>query len=198
MNFSKEIYQKIWDAALPYQDKRDDAGHAEIVTNFALKLCKIEDVNEEIVIPAAILHDIGWSQLSDKERFVIFYKKATKEEMLHIRLRHQEEGVKLAKKILEDVGYTSGSIRKIVEIISEHDTRKVFLSKEDGIMRDADKLWCFSKLGLGADHRRRKEGFSSYFKQLKENIDNRSFFFSESARKIARKEIEINKKGLGF
>ena len=24
----KEIFEKIWELALPYQDKRDDAGHA--------------------------------------------------------------------------------------------------------------------------------------------------------------------------
>lgn len=198
MEFSKEIYQKIWDAALPYQDKRDDAGHAEIVTKFAEKLCVSEKMDDDIVVPAAILHDIGWSRLSDEERFIIFKKDATKEDMLYIRKRHQEEGVKLARKILNNANYPAELINHIIEIISQHDTRKGFLSKEDGIMRDADKLWRYSRAGLEADHRRRKEGFPAHLEKLKIKIEAPGFFFSEMARKIALEELRINGKELGL
>ena len=54
----KEEFVKIWDMALPYQDKRDDKGHARIVTEYAIKLCSIENAEDKIVVPAAILHYI--------------------------------------------------------------------------------------------------------------------------------------------
>ena len=62
--YMEEIFQKIWDLAEEYQDKRDDEGHAKTVLEYAIKLLEILPANEKIVIPAAILHDIGWSQLS--------------------------------------------------------------------------------------------------------------------------------------
>lgn len=195
MNFSKEVYQKIWEAALPYQDKRDDVGHGEIVTKFAIKLCELEEMNDNIVIPAAILHDIGWSQLPEKERFHIFDSDITKEQLREIQIKHEQEGVKLAEKILSKIGYPSGFIKTILEIISQHDTRSGFFSKEDGTMRDADKLWRFSKIGFDADIRRRGVTFNEWHNYLEKNIDEQGFFFSESAKLLAREELKDRKKG---
>lgn len=189
MEFSKEEFQKIWDLALPYQDKRDDSGHAEIVTKFALELCEMEKADGDIVIPAAILHDIGWSQLSEKERFIIFNPIVTRDEMLHVRIRHQKEGVKLAEEILEKLEYPSEKIKQILEIISQHDTRKGFFSPEDGIMRDADKLWRFSKIGVDADIRRRGMPFDEYYNRMEKIIEEENFFYSESAKFLAREEL---------
>lgn len=189
MNFSKDIFQKIWEAALPYQDKRDDVGHAEIVTKFAMKLCELEEANGDIVIPAAILHDIGWSQLPEKEKYLIFNSGATKEEKNDVRIRHQEEGVKLARGILEKMKYAPEIIEKILEIISQHDTRKGFFSKEDGIMRDADKLWRFSKTGHDADVKRKGITFDERHNHLMAQIEEENFFYSESAKLLAREEL---------
>lgn len=194
MVFSKEIYQKIWQAALPHQDKRDDVGHAEIVTTFAIKLCELEKADGDIVVPAAILHDIGWSQVSEKERFHIFDSNITKEQLREIQIKHEQKGVKLAQGISEKLGYSPETIEKILEIVSQHDTRKGFLSREDGIMRDADKLWRFSKVGFDADIRRRGVTFDEWHDYLEKNIDMSGFFFSESAKRLAREELEARKK----
>ena len=56
----KHIFEKVWELALPYQDKRDDRGHAEVTFNYAKRLAKLEEGNKEIILPAIILHDIGW------------------------------------------------------------------------------------------------------------------------------------------
>lgn len=189
INFTKEEFQKIWEAALPFQDKRDDVGHAEIVTKFAIKLCESEQANCDVVIPAAILHDIGWSQLSEKEKFLIFNEKASRSDLLNARFRHQEEGIKLAREILNKVNYPSDLSEKIIEIVSQHDTRKDFLSKEDGIMRDADKLWRFCRVGFDADIRRRKIAFDDYYNRMERKIEEEDFFFSELAKSLAREEL---------
>ena len=67
----KEIFEKIWELALPYQDKRDDSGHAATSLKYALQLVELENGDEDVIIPAIILHDVGWSQLV-KERIIRF------------------------------------------------------------------------------------------------------------------------------
>jgi putative nucleotidyltransferase with HDIG domain len=189
MEFSKEIYQIIWEAALPYQDKRDDAGHAEIVTKFSVKLCELEKANGDVVIPAAILHDIGWSRLSREEIQIGLGVDTAKDRMHEIRLKHQRESVDLGRKILEEIGYPPELMEKIIEIISQHDTREGFFSKEDGCMRDADKLWQFSQEGFEADIRRKKRTFQEHYAHNEKKINRPGYFFSESAREIAKQEI---------
>jgi HD superfamily phosphodiesterase len=119
----KEIFEKIWKLALPYQDKRDDKGHAQITTNYALQLLKTEMGNDEIVVPAIILHDIGWSQLDKKQRMIIFDHNATRDQKLNARYKHQDASVKFAKEILNQLNYSDDLINEITEIISQHDTR---------------------------------------------------------------------------
>jgi len=195
----KEIFEKIWELALPYQDKRDDEGHARSVTDFAFELLKTESADEDILIPAAILHDIGWSQLSEEERFYVFKNKITKEvEMktkskVNVRVKHELEGAKLAQKILEKVDYDKNRIKKIIKVIKQHDTGKNIISPEDRLMRDADKLWSFSKLGFQADIRRFGLFPKECYEMAVKRVDMPNYFNTESAKKIARKELEKNK-----
>ncbi len=190
----KAIFQKIWDLSWKYQNKRDDEGHVEIVVDSAVKLLKLIPANEDVVIPAAILHDIGWSKIPKEERFRIFAGDLISEENRLLRIRHQEEGVKLAKQILSKISYPEELTKHILEIISQHDTREGFLSPEEGIVRDADKMWIFSRKGFEADLRRRKESFAEwFFNQMKNKINNRKFFYSKEARKMAQDEFDKRK-----
>ncbi|HBI16599.1 MAG TPA: hypothetical protein DDY52_00350 [Candidatus Moranbacteria bacterium] len=186
----KDKYKKIWELALPYQDKRDDKGHAKIVTEYTFELCQIEKANEIVAVAAAILHDIGWSKLSQEERLNIFGSKITPEAEYEIRLKHQNESVKLAKKILNTAKYPIIYFKDIFEIISEHDTREGFLSSEDGVMRDADKLWRYSQKGFQADLSRNNFTFDFLYNKMLKNIDRKNYFCFDSARDIARQELE--------
>ncbi len=190
----KEVFEKIWELALPYQDKRDDKGHAEITTSYALKLLESERGNENVVVPAIILHDIGWSQLTKDERMTIFDHSATKDEKLRVRYRHQDEGVRLGKDILNQVNYTQNLIEEILDIISQHDTREGFISQDEGLARDADKLWRFSKTGFIADLIRNKFSFQQLYDKLTNKIELPNFFYSNKAKQIAYDELEIRKK----
>lgn len=189
----KEEFKNIWELALPYQDKRDDDGHARIVTEYAIKICEIENADDAIVVPAAILHDIGWSQLSKKDRLVIFDPDKTLEMEFAVRIKHQDESVKLAEKILNKVNYSPNFLKLILEIISQHDTRNGFFSNEDGAMRDADKLWQYSRIGFEADIKRNKFTFDFLYNKMMKKIDEKNFFFFESSKDIARKELKNRK-----
>lgn len=188
-----EIYKKIWDLALPYQDKRDDERHAETVLDYAVRLEKLEKADENVVIPATILHDIGWSQLQKEELLVIF-GNISKEDKIAVKKKHEKYGVELARQILKEVHYENGLINEILKIISGHDTRSGFISKNDGVVRDADKLWRFSEKGFWVDVKRKKTTFEALYQQRKEMMERDNFFYSETARKIAGCELEERRK----
>ena len=192
-----KVYKKIWDLAYKYQDKRDDRYHAKISTKFALILLKKTRAKKAIVLPAIILHDIGWSKLSKRDRFLTINanKQPKKSVYLKIRKKHEDEGKRLAKTILKKVNYPEKHIPHIIEIISGHDTRKGFYSKEDGIARDADKLWRYSKImfNLYINSKNKLRGkipFTKLYDLSKKEIDKKDFFYSKIAGTIARKELE--------
>jgi HD superfamily phosphodiesterase len=186
----KEIFGKIRELALPYQDKRDDAGHAEISLKYALKLVDIEKGDEDVVIPAIILHDVGWSQLPEKRRMKVFDPGAKEEDRREVVYEHQIEGIKLALKILREVNYPAELTDEILDIISQHDTRKGFISKNEGIVRDCDKLWRTSKEGFAAAEARAKKRQAQRFKQIKKGLNKENYIHSETARQMALADLE--------
>ncbi len=210
----KKIFQNIWDLALPYQDQRDDPGHAEVALYYAQLLVRYEKGDRDIILPAIILHDVGYSQIPKERRMKIFDRKAKRLERLGVQYEHQIEGVLLARKILEKVGYPSEKIGEILQIISQHDTRKGFISKNEGLTRDADKLWRYSKRCLEAGDNRAKAKRQEKLKEaddeskkrdpqkkppdrwrmMKKGILKTDYFYSERARKIALKEVKTRKK----
>jgi HD superfamily phosphodiesterase len=187
----KEVFNRIWDLAFPYQDKRDDTGHAEVTLKYARELVRLENGDEDVIIPAIILHDIGYSQLEKERRMLIFDKDARAEDRRSVQLEHQKESVKLGKNILREVNYPEELTKEILEIVSQHDTREGFISKNEGLTRDADKLWKTSKEGRAAAEARGKPVDEARFKKAEENINKPNYFYSEKARQIATAELKL-------
>ncbi|MCX6707887.1 MAG: hypothetical protein NT001_07195 [Candidatus Woesearchaeota archaeon] len=179
----------IWMRALEYQDKRGDSGHAECVTYFALKLLDYVTAERAIVIPAAILHDTGWSQMT-KEELGMFHDALTNPTLENkLRKRHEEQGALFVEKLLNTVYYAAGGdITLIRGIINGHDTREGFLSAEDGVVRDADKLFRFTLIHLNIYGSVPNAPTSK--EDLAAHINKPGFFYSDAAKQIARIELE--------
>jgi hypothetical protein len=190
----KDIFERIWQLALPLQDQRDDSGHAEVALHYATLLLSTEQGDEEIVVPAIILHDIGYSQLSRERRLVIFDRSRPEAERKAVQIEHENAGVVLAKGLLVKVEYPRELVPEILEIISQHDTRKGFISKNEGLVRDSDKLWRFSKRAFEVGSRRPRTAPDTRLKDLEVDIDKPDYFFSERARQLARGELEARKR----
>ncbi len=192
------IEQEIWDRALQFQDSRKgEKGHAEVVTYFALKLLGYHpQAGRDVVVSAAILHDVGWSQLTEIERR-LFYEMGDdgtgipiwKRYEQELRQRHQEQGVKKAGEILDQCDSPLSNRGGILEIISEHDTRKGFLNVNDGLMRDADKLWRFTLLNWKMELAMRGYSPEDSEKYLLAYFDKPGFFYSRVSEQIARIEL---------
>jgi len=197
--FLNEKEKKLWNANLPFIDKRDDLGHIELVTYFTLNLLDMfPHAIREVCVPAAILHDNGWSQMTETE-LNLFYESKQDEKGIEIwrryepilRARHQELGADLAKKTLKQQNWPNKETYEICEIIFGHDTRKGFYSPEDGIVRSSDKLYRFTFPHLGQAMRNRKTWTLEKLDSLMgEWIDEPGYFWNDDnkIKEIARNE----------
>jgi len=186
----KEIFNEIKMKSDYMQDLRDDNGHAEIVTFFAKKLCEIFKANEEVVIPTAILHDIGYFGMDKNLISEMMAKKLSEEQEKKIKMDHMERGAKFAKQILCEINYEPKLIKKIVFIIQRHDLNDACDSVEEKIVRDADKLARFSKVGFYADIKRRKCTHLFWYEKLKKNFEKQNYFQTAEAKQMAIEELE--------
>jgi len=181
----KAIFKKIYQLAKPYLNTRNNDIHTEICIKFAYRLLEKEGGDEDIVIPAIILHDVGWKNVPQNLQQRAFGPKAIYPKINRI---HETEGVKIAKDILEKVHYDAQRIEEILEIIDGHDSRKEAISLHDKIVKDADRLWRISKKGFQVDIERFGETFIGGLNRIRSHLH--TWFFTNSAREIAREEIE--------
>lgn len=191
----KQIHELVWKLALPFQDKRKDNGHASIALKYAQELLeKITVANPDIVIPAIILHDIGWSQMPEEKLLIAYNHTSKKTEYYIACLEHQIFALEPAMRILKEADYDPLLIPWILIIISQHDTRKGWHSFEDAIVRDADKLWRYSetllRVGIKNKGWTKKEEIKEHLRKTEENIEREGFFMTAAAKKIARRDFE--------
>lgn len=126
----------LFNEAKPYLSVRNNENHTRNVIDFAYRLLQEEKGDRDIVIPAVILHDVGWFKIPESD-----IKKAMgpNGDIRIVRV-HEEESVKIAGAILKKYSESDTKISEILQIISGHDTRKDALSINDKIVKDADKL----------------------------------------------------------
>jgi HD superfamily phosphodiesterase len=179
------IFDKIWELAEPYLNTRDNIIHTRISLRLAYHLMDKEGGDPAIVIPAIILHDVGWKAIPENLHLAAFGPKATSPELNRV---HEIEGVRIAKKILEQVQYDHRKIGEILEIIDGHDSREDPLSLNDKLVKDADKLSRYHKEIFHIDMRRYNYTYEEELNRIRSHVDE--WFFTRFAKKIARKELK--------
>ena len=181
----RPIFKEIWRLAEPYLDTRKNDVHTEISTRFAYELMAVEGGDENVVIPAIILHDVGWKKVPPELHLKAFGPKASSPE---INRTHEVEGVKIARDILASLEYDPQKTAHIIEIIDGHDSRKESISLDDRIVKDADKLWRFTKAGFEIDNERFEESYAQGLQRLRKYLPR--WFFTDTASKLAREELQ--------
>ena len=175
-----EQYRMIKKLAEPYLRTRENDIHTEISTQFAYRLLEAEAGDEDIVIPAILVHDVGWSQVPEELQLKAFGPKATLPEWNRV---HEVEGVRIARQILEEAGVELRKIEEILIIIEGHDSRKEGISLNDKLVKDADKLWRYTREGVEINRRRYDYSFEQYLERLRIHLE--VWFLTDSARQIA-------------
>jgi HD superfamily phosphodiesterase len=178
-------YKELWRLAEPYLNTRANDIHTPISVEYAYELLRREGGDEGIVIPAMILHDVGWKMVPEERQLEAFGPNATCPELNRI---HETEGARIAAGILRQAGYDEARIREITEIVEGHDSRKRAISLNDKLVKDADKLCRYSWQGFWIDRLRFGQTVEQGVKRL--NATLREWFFTDSAKEIAAQELE--------
>jgi HD superfamily phosphodiesterase len=185
----KPVHQKIFEKAKPFLHTRKNLIHTRIAIRYALKLLKSEKGDEEVAIPAILLHDVGWNVIPEHLHLTAFGPNPSNPKLARV---HEVEGAKIAKAILEKLHYPSTNVKEICQIIQGHDSRKKPISWNDRIVKDADKLTRYSKEGMAIDLGRFHIPRREYLVFLEAIIDH--WFLTPIGKGIARKEILLRKK----
>jgi hypothetical protein len=136
----------IWELAAPLLRVRDNDSHTLYAFGLASALLDAHpEADAAVVLPAIMLHDIGWSQVPPAEVLQAIAPGGGRPDLV---LLHEKEGARLAAGILAERGYDDAKIPAILEIIDGHDSRREALSIEDAIVKDADKTWRLSPHGI--------------------------------------------------
>jgi HD superfamily phosphodiesterase len=180
----KTIIENLWRRALPYLDTRANDIHTRICVRFAYELLRREGGDESIVIPAVILHDVGWKRVPENRQLEAFGPRATSPELNRI---HEKEGALIATGILKELGLQEPKTTEITVIIERHDSGERPTTLNERIVKDADKLWRYSREGLKIDTERFGETVEEGLERLRTNLEK--WFFTGAAREIAMQEL---------
>lgn len=185
-----ETYQTIWEKAEPLlkQGRTGDDAHALQVTEFILN--KVDQKFFDILIPVALMHDIGHSAILPEH-----FKYITgQEKVINGKLVHMLVGAKIAKDILDSVRYDPKKIDEIIEIISMHDAdqlenidaQKVYDTENKKVFHDVD---CMDRYNEGRLKKMSKmiSDKDKMFAMLKDGLEN---FFYPEFKKIAEERYK--------
>lgn len=180
------MIDRMWEAlyarAEPCLQTRDNDTHTRIAFDFAVELLRSHpEADPAIVLPAIILHDVGWSAIAPGDQLRAFGPHMRDTDLRRV---HEREGASIATTILTDMGYDTERVAKIVEIIDGHDSRRHALSLDDALVKDADKLWRFSEVGMRIDRQRFGMNAPELSNWLRTHVDE--WFCTEEAKRMAR------------
>jgi CRISPR/Cas system-associated endonuclease Cas3-HD len=183
-----QFIQNLFQIAEPYLTARGDVTHSRVSHSYALILMQHEGGDKKIVEPAIILHDVGWSTLDPQQIEAAYGVRAEGDEAERLNRKHELEGASIARQVLQDLDYDQGLIDNISLIIQRHDSGSQVDCLEEGLVKDADKLWRFSETGFWKEIERQGLGHGELHQYLSERYQG--WFYTPSALSLAGEELE--------
>lgn len=143
----KDIYTRIWELAKPFYEKGRpmDIDHIEWMMQDALFVCKEEGIDDSLLLPLVILHDVGYSTAPKGDPYDPKLRRA-----------HMLEGSEIGRFILGKVNYSKAKLETIVQYISVHDNwafGELEIYNNDlvlGTFKDLDFAWMATPKGFSA------------------------------------------------
>lgn len=136
----------LWQDARPYLDVRSNDVHTLISYAIARALlAEHPGVAESTVLPAILLHDVGWKRIDPALLTEAVGPNPTRKELVR---EHEIHGVAIAGEILRRHRPAGVDIEAVLAIIDRHDTLREASSPEDALVKNADKAWRCSPHGI--------------------------------------------------
>jgi len=164
----QETFEKI--ASELMKNPTHDFEHAKRVCSISVKLAREEKADEEVVVAAALLHDVGYSVDEGK---------------------HEEKSLEIAGALLEMTDFPRNKKERVIECIRHHRFSKggEAASLEAKILQDADRIDAIGAVGIArcflwsGEHKKALEEavkhFSEKLLKLKDEMN------TESGRRMA-------------
>ena len=136
----------LWEEAKAYLDVRNNDEHTIIAYALAKTLLEeMPEADESVVLPAILLHDVGWKRVPPELLLDAVGRKPSRPDLVR---DHELYGVEIARDILERHRPEGVDIEAVLDIIDGHDTTKHAKSIEDAVVKDADKGWRSTPHGM--------------------------------------------------
>jgi HD superfamily phosphohydrolase YqeK len=136
----------LWNDAKPYLDVRNNDEHTLVAYAVAQALLKeVPEADEAVVLPAVILHDVGWKKVPPELLLDAIGRHPKRPDLVR---DHELYGVEIARVILEKQKPEGVDIETVLNIIDGHDTTRHAKSINDAVMKDADKCWRTTPHGM--------------------------------------------------
>lgn len=179
-------YQNVWKSTLYYLKQglnKDFVVHTQGVVKAMELILKKEKGNPDTLIPAAMLHDTGWSKVPAKYQGNTNRVNKLRGMQLHIKFAPE-----IIQKVLGELNFKNSVINEVVEIVVAHKFKKPRkLNKK--ILIDADQLSdCFKKQFYSDAKAYNSTPKRLYNFRIKDNK-----FYTKVAKEIFEREMKKRK-----
>ena len=181
-------YARAWAAARPYMRARKNDVHVPLSFWYAERLLERHpEADADVVLLAIMFHDAGWAVIDEERIFREGFATGDQEVDLSsdVRILHEREGARLATEALRDLW--PYAVEEVAAIIDGHDSRPHALSRNDELVKDADKLWRYSVTGLSVSCDWFGMTPGQYAARLERQV--REALFTDAAREIGARDL---------
>jgi len=186
-------YEASWVAARPYMRARKNDVHIPLSYWYAERLLERHpEADADVVLLAIMFHDAGWAVIDEERIFREGFATGDGEVDLasDVRILHEKEGARLAAEALGAM-WDAAIVDEVVTIIDGHDSRPHALSRNDELVKDADKLWRYSVTGLSVSCDWFSMTPGQYAARLERQV--REALFTDAAREIGSRDLALSR-----
>jgi hypothetical protein len=193
-NTKQNNYSVLLEKAMSYYEhgRAGDVEHVKWLYETIQKYISKDEINHDILMPVAILHDVGYSMIP----------KGSDSYNLDIRKAHSEYGADIAEKILTEIKYPENKIKEIKRLILKHDNWAFGDSFIDEpvllAFNNYDFMWMASEKGFDicrtAMHLEPQEAYRKIEQFQQENINRRSKWFNGATEELYNKLMDDRRK----
>lgn len=134
----------LWHEAKPFLNVRNNDEHTLVAYGVAKALLALlPEADPDIVLPAILLHDVGWKRIPENLLLDAIGRNPTRPDLV---FEHERHSVLIGREILARHGIAH--VDAILAIIDGHDTNREARSLNDAVMKDADKVWRTTPHGM--------------------------------------------------
>lgn len=187
LKLDNSLHQKIWNEVekrMTGKGKKNYVLHSAMVTRAMQDIMKGEGGDPDVMIPAAMLHDIGLIKIL-KEKW---YPKTT-EEKQEYEVLHITYAVDVVPEILKPLGYTDDQITEIIRVVQSHKSKDPAGDNSVACMVDADNLSDIYSESFYSDAK-----FYGNTPQETYEFRSKNTFFTKTANEVFKQELEERRK----